>query len=137
MLLIEGTLRQLAGVGWVLGNHVIIEHEGEESGGCYSLYAHLRQGSLRVGVGQWVEEGQQLAQVGSTGNSSMPHLHIHLDRPRPEQAAGIPWLFDWEPEQDPAQGPRVPARPPRRTAMPGMPTNGQILRTPDSLRQFA
>lgn len=72
MLLIEGTLRQLAGVGWILGNHVIIEHEGEESGGCYSLYAHLRQGSLRVGVGERVEEGQQLAQVGSTGNSSMP-----------------------------------------------------------------
>ncbi|MBF0698212.1 M23 family metallopeptidase [Actinomyces bowdenii] len=127
MLTIEAFLRQLAGVGWILGNHVIVEHE-DEQGPYFSVYAHLRRGSLRVRAGERVEAGQQLAQVGSTGNSSEPHLHIHLmDRPRPEQAAGIPWLFDWESEESPARDPRLPERPPRRTALAGMPTNGQVF----------
>ncbi|MFO0747563.1 MAG: M23 family metallopeptidase [Myxococcota bacterium] len=39
-------------------------------------YWHLRRGSVRVKVGERVRAGQQLAEVGSSGISSGPHLHI-------------------------------------------------------------
>ncbi|MFN8662349.1 MAG: M23 family metallopeptidase [Thermomicrobiales bacterium] len=58
--------------------------------------AHLRQGSVVVAVGDQVEEGQFLARVGSSGLSSVPHLHIQLqdriDIYDPE-AISIPFRF--------------------------------------------
>jgi len=40
--------------------------------------AHLMQGSLRVRKGDRVREGQQIGQVGNSGNTSQPHLHIEM-----------------------------------------------------------
>ncbi len=41
------------------------------------LLAHLQPGSLTVDAGTNVGTGQELGRVGSTGNSSEPHLHVH------------------------------------------------------------
>lgn len=41
------------------------------------LLAHLKKGSLQVEVGDRVVVGQKLAQVGNSGHTSEPHLHIH------------------------------------------------------------
>lgn len=56
------------------GVHVIIAHYN----GLYTLYAHGQSGSLRVSSGQTVTQGQQIMNVGSTGNSSGPHLHFEV-----------------------------------------------------------
>lgn len=53
------------------GNAVIIDH-----GGSYSLYAHLS--SIYVECGQSLSSMQQIGEVGSTGNSTGPHLHFEI-----------------------------------------------------------
>ena len=59
-----------------LGNHLILRCGEAEIG-----LAHLRQGSLRVVAGDRVSEGEPLAEVGNSGASTEPHLHIHAQRP--------------------------------------------------------
>lgn len=56
------------------GNHVIVMHDA----GSYSLYAHLQTDSIKVKVGDVVEQGQILGKVGSTGNSTEEHLHFEM-----------------------------------------------------------
>lgn len=58
----------------VIGNHVILEHED----GVYSKYWHLMTDSVLVEEGEVVRCGQPLALVGSSGNSSLPHLHFEV-----------------------------------------------------------
>ncbi|MER5932131.1 LysM peptidoglycan-binding domain-containing M23 family metallopeptidase [Streptomyces sp. NPDC002054] len=60
--------------GWAgsYGNEVIIKH----ADGHYSQYGHMSQ--LSVSVGQSVTAGQQVGLVGSTGNSTGPHLHFEI-----------------------------------------------------------
>lgn len=52
------------------GNCVIIEH----TNGDHTLYAHAN--ALYCKYGQSVNKGDVIAAVGSTGNSTGPHLHI-------------------------------------------------------------
>jgi murein DD-endopeptidase MepM/ murein hydrolase activator NlpD len=54
------------------GNYVIIDHGGNN----FTLYGHCS--SLAVRVGQKVTQGQTIAYVGSTGNSTGPHLHFEI-----------------------------------------------------------
>jgi murein DD-endopeptidase MepM/ murein hydrolase activator NlpD len=44
----------------------------------YAFYAHLQKGSLLVKKGDHVRRGQVLALLGNTGNTSAPHLRLHL-----------------------------------------------------------
>ncbi len=55
-------------------NAVWIKHDN----GFTSIYAHLKQGSLRVTNGQTVTTGTVLGVVGSSGCSSQPHLHFEV-----------------------------------------------------------
>lgn len=59
------------------GNHVVVDHviNGQK---VQSLYAHMLAGSIRVVVGQQVKVTEELGQVGSTGESSGPHLHLEV-----------------------------------------------------------
>jgi len=62
--------------------------------GRYAFYAHLQPGSIKVAVGDRVRVGQQLALLGSSGNSNAPHLHFQLmDGPSPVAASGVPFRF--------------------------------------------
>jgi hypothetical protein len=58
------------------GNHVILG-----CGDVQIVLAHLRQGSVRVQVGDRVGVGDRLGEVGNSGGTSEPHLHIHAQRP--------------------------------------------------------
>ena len=53
------------------GNQVLVYHPAIDA---YTRYAHCSQ--LHVAAGQFVSAGQVIAQVGSTGYSTGPHLHL-------------------------------------------------------------
>ena len=73
---------------WGYGNTVVIGH-----GPFSTLYGHMS--SLAVKCGSRVAAGQVIGSVGSTGNSSGPHLHFEIryrNQPQdPAQTAGIGW----------------------------------------------
>ena len=58
----------------MIANAVIIEHNR----GYRTLYWHLMKDSVQVMEGQEVLRGDILGKVGSSGYSSMPHLHFEL-----------------------------------------------------------
>lgn len=60
------------GCGGGYGNYVIISHDGTYS----TLYGHLQ--SAAVSVGQYVEQGQVIGYIGSTGWSTGSHLHFEV-----------------------------------------------------------
>jgi hypothetical protein len=57
--------------GYGYGNHVVINH-----GSYRVIYAHLRNGSVRVRAGDRVTCGQVIGQIGSSGCSTGAHLHF-------------------------------------------------------------
>jgi murein DD-endopeptidase MepM/ murein hydrolase activator NlpD len=61
----------------VTGNVVYLGH----SDGTISVYCHLRQHSISVKPGELVSRGQELGKLGNSGNSTTPHLHMHLLEP--------------------------------------------------------
>ena len=78
------------GLTRITGNYVMIDHGKNE----YSLYAHLQPGSVRVYVGDEVKSGEVIGKLGSSGNSTEPHLHFHVcDKSDPLMCAGIPVSF--------------------------------------------
>jgi murein DD-endopeptidase MepM/ murein hydrolase activator NlpD len=86
----EQAERLAKGLTAITGNYVMIDHGKNE----YSLYAHLKPGSVRVHVGDQVKAGDMIGKLGSSGNSTEPHLHFHVcDKPDPLMCAGIPVNF--------------------------------------------
>ena len=67
-----------------LGNHVILR-----CGEVGIVLAHMRQRSVTVAPGDRVAVGARLGEVGNSGASTEPHLHIHAQRPAPEGAPPI------------------------------------------------
>lgn len=74
-----------------LGVHVVVEHviDGQVT---RTVYGHMQFGSLLVAVGDSVEVGQQLGVVGSTGQSTGPHLHFEVIIDD-IQIDPLPWLL--------------------------------------------
>jgi hypothetical protein len=73
------------------GNHIVIDI----GMGRYAVLAHLERGSARVGEGERVRAGQQIAAVGDSGDSLAPHLHFHVQAGPEfgEQARTLPVVF--------------------------------------------
>ena len=60
--------------GHSYGNYVKIKHPN----GMYTLYAHLKYGTVCVNVGDIVETGTILGYMGTTGHSTGVHLHFEV-----------------------------------------------------------
>jgi hypothetical protein len=85
------------------GNHVAVRVRP----GVYAFYGHLQPGSIVVQEGDHVETGQLLGKLGSSGNSTQPHLHFDIaDGPDALTSSSLPWVFDrytWAGSVDVAQ----------------------------------
>ncbi len=68
------------------GNYIVLRGEGENLD---FVFMHLRDGSIRVRQGDTVHTGEQIAEVGSTGESTGPHLHFEIWKG--------PWAMGGEP----------------------------------------
>lgn len=72
------------------GNYVIIQIDQ-----AFVLLAHLRCGSLSVRPGDRVRSGQAIGQIGNSGNTMIPHLHIQtMDGSDLVAAKGMPCCFE-------------------------------------------
>ena len=74
------------------GNHIVIKFDTDR----YLFLAHLNKGTLKVKKGDKVKQGDLLAQAGNSGNTSWPHLHMHIqDKPMVDNASaiGFPYRF--------------------------------------------
>lgn len=60
------------GTSW--GNYVKISHGNNT----YTLYAHLKEGSVCVKKGDKVMQGQQIGNMGNTGKSNGNHCHFEI-----------------------------------------------------------
>ena len=56
------------------GNYVMIRADA----GFVALLAHFRSGSVRVSKNQRIRTGDVIGEVGCSGNSTVPHLHLNL-----------------------------------------------------------
>jgi hypothetical protein len=73
------------------GNHVIVLCEGRSV-----VLAHMQRGTVGVRVGEPVKTGQKVGEVGNSGSTIEPHLHIHAVEGRSEDGSGVavPVLID-------------------------------------------
>ncbi|MDO8429515.1 MAG: M23 family metallopeptidase [Candidatus Daviesbacteria bacterium] len=75
--IIDGSIDVLPGerdrsVG--VGNAIIIDHQNGE----WSMLCHFKHNSIKVAVGDKIEQGAILGLCGNTGNTSEPHIHFSL-----------------------------------------------------------
>ena len=68
----DGGLGNSCGGGY--GNYVIIQHPD----GNYTLYGHMFANSITVKAGDNVSRGQVIGKMGTSGDSSGPHLHFEV-----------------------------------------------------------
>jgi murein DD-endopeptidase MepM/ murein hydrolase activator NlpD len=102
--------RAALGPAAIAGNHVAIE---VSPGGPVVLLAHLRRGTLGVGLGDRVLAGASVAECGNSGNSTQPHLHLQVsDSAIFNAARGVPFVV---------------RRPDGTTWLPG---EGEVVTTP-------
>lgn len=81
------------------GNGVLLRHEN----GWQTQYCHMRKGSIAVREGQRVDRGQVLGQVGLSGQTMFPHVHLSVRKdgrdvdPFTVGSAGAPTLWQVPP----------------------------------------
>ena len=71
---------------WGLGNAIVLQH----GDGSRTVYGHNQR--LYVRVGQSVYQGQTIAEMGSTGNSTGPHLHFEVHPNGRDPVDPLPFL---------------------------------------------
>ncbi|MFS0553383.1 peptidoglycan DD-metalloendopeptidase family protein [Brevibacillus sp. 179-C9.3 HS] len=87
------------------GNVVILDHGNGE----FSYFAHLKEGSASVKVGDRVKKGDVLGLCGNSGNSSEPHLHYQVsDGKDLYKSKSI--RVQWENGLNPRQGESITAK---------------------------
>jgi len=110
------------------GNNVILELAPN----VFAWYAHLRQGSLTMKVGDAVKAGAPIAKLGNTGPSEGPHLHFGLlNKPDPIAGRSLPFVFDsftldGAVDFDTSKGDRLAIRPDARQVRSAYPLYGGI-----------
>lgn len=73
------------------GNYVSLDL----GSGRYVFYEHLKTGSIAVRPGQQVHRGDVIGRLGYSGETTGPHLHMHVaDTNAPLDAEGIPYALD-------------------------------------------
>jgi Peptidase family M23 len=83
--------RLRSGLNAIVGNHVILALNED---GPFVVLAHLREGSLHVGIGDKVNSRQPIATCGNSGNSTQPHVHVQvMDSTDQLAARGLPMAF--------------------------------------------
>ena len=71
------------------GNHVVLRCKGLDI-----TLAHMRPGTVTVAAGDTVATGQRLGEVGNSGNTTEPHLHIHaVPEGTESDGEGVPLTF--------------------------------------------
>lgn len=63
-----------AGPASGFGNWIVIDHNN----GYYTIYGHMYSNQLYVTEGEFVEQGEKIAAVGSAGRSTGAHLHFEI-----------------------------------------------------------
>ena len=72
------------------GNYIVVEIAPRQ----YLFLVHLRTGTIRVQKGDEIRRGDVVAHIGNSGNTSEPHLHLHVqDTPRAGDGQGVPVYF--------------------------------------------
>jgi murein DD-endopeptidase MepM/ murein hydrolase activator NlpD len=87
------TSYQEGGAGYYAVEHTLV--------GLDFMFAHCRSGSLAVGNGLAVAPGQEICQVGQTGDATTPHLHFEIWVGGWQAATGhpidpLPYLEAWD-----------------------------------------
>ncbi|HUC20256.1 MAG TPA: M23 family metallopeptidase, partial [Candidatus Polarisedimenticolaceae bacterium] len=75
----------------ISGNHVIVQCKG-----IAIMLAHMKQNSVQVEANQRVTTRTKLGEVGNSGNTTQPHLHIHAvpEKEEPLKGNGVPLLIN-------------------------------------------
>lgn len=74
----------------ITGNYVMIKISEKK----FALLAHLKKGSVNVVVGQKITVHDVIGELGHSGNSTMPHLHMQfMDTNDYKIAIGLPFVF--------------------------------------------
>ncbi|WP_245554310.1 M23 family metallopeptidase [Nocardia takedensis] len=100
------------------GNWIVVDTRSDATGSgtvaVSAVYGHMREGGIKVRIGQSVTAGTPIAEVGDAGQSSGPHLHFEIV-PGGRLSGGaaidpIPWLTEHAgPRPDTSAGPGAPA----------------------------
>ncbi len=79
------------------GNFLVINH----GYGLYSMYCHIKKGTIKVKNGQWIAKGEKIGLVGNSGRSAVPHLHFNIQRgPEPGSQTIKSNLLNYKKRQD-------------------------------------
>lgn len=73
------------------GNWIRIQHED----GSISVYGHMQADMLYVGEGEQVKSGQNIAGIGSEGQSTGPHLHFEIHPAGGSAIDPVPWFAEY------------------------------------------
>jgi len=75
----------------ITGNYIMIKVDEY----IYALLVHLKKGSVNVKIGQKIKKHDVIGQLGHSGNSTMPHLHMQfMNSIDYKIAIGIPFVFE-------------------------------------------
>ncbi|NOZ08310.1 MAG: peptidoglycan DD-metalloendopeptidase family protein [FCB group bacterium] len=124
------------------GNYVIIDHQNGE----YSELSHLKQGSVVVKPGQYLQRGELIGYCGNSGRSPVPHIHYQLQQEGRLSSVTIPANFSeglmngqilvhFVPEHDARVGPLESDTLPLWTLL-GKETDVWVYRVRESLLKF-